>query len=60
MPEYIFDDRFIDIMPLRPTIPLHEVFSVMADGFKEDTRGPLTKLRDATLNLWLWPWQIWP
>jgi len=48
-PAYIFDDRFIDIMPPQPSQhPLHVVFEEMAAGMREEKAA-----RDADKQLYL-------
>jgi len=67
-PQYIFDDRFIDIMPpqkVAKPVTVYEAFKSMADGMIEKrNRQELptaAKLVGAIIGLWLWPAKVrWP
>lgn len=56
MSPYIFDDRFIEVMPSHP---LHEVMADIAEGFRTDTRTPWVKLIGAIFDLWTWPLRVY-
>lgn len=58
---YLFDDRFIDVMPPRRHV-LHEVLLDMAEGLREEAsrqqRSPAMKFVGAWADLWMWPLRV--